>query len=325
MPAPVHEKTWQFQLDNLVTASDALTEKRTCLLGIVNHLVGFGSAPLTVIGSSDGTAHGMDATNRWSSISNLVVGAWIVLQDTGIAPKFQIALRIVTASGGVLNVEYAYSYAAGFGTANGGTDGNATTRPTATDQQVLVASSDFTASTASNQLRWYIWRSTDGQQSRIMVRNVTNATWRAHIAWGRPKNRAELWDSNYYVLFYTTGLTPPDATSTIIRTHKAGSYVSTIAGFVPTDGGNPEVNNQVDDWRSGSTLLAHEIHMGCATVGSKSQDIGTMVDCYAAPAVMLQGEAAPATGSKTWAAYKDSGTGWLLPHNNSTLKFGTAP
>lgn len=324
MSAPAYEKTWLFNLDNLVPATDAVTEKKTAWLGIVNGLIGAASNPMTVRGSSNGVAFGMDATNRWSTIADLIVGSWIVLRDAAINAKFEIALRVVTASGGTLNMEVAYSYLAGFGSVNGGTDGNATTRPTATDQQQLNASYDLTGNTGSKALRWYLWRSTDGTQCRVLVRNVTDSVWRMHLAWGKPKNPADLWVNTYWACMITAGIGSPDASGTVFRAHKAGTQLQ-LSSFCPADGGNPEIVNQPDDWRADAPLLVPEIHFGCQTVGSKSADMGSMIDAYAAPSVMIQAEAAPATGTKTWACYVASGTGWLFPHNNTTLKFGTAP
>ena len=85
MAAPGLVKTWQIEGDNLVpTDSTIYIERKTLLLGIINKLIGFGSNPMTVIGSNNATASGMDAVNRWATIADLNNNSWIVLQQAGI-------------------------------------------------------------------------------------------------------------------------------------------------------------------------------------------------------------------------------------------------
>ena len=142
MAAPALVKTWQIEPDILIpVGASNLVERRQAMLAIVNNLIGFASNPMTVIGSGNGVTSGMDGTNRWAAESDLVNNSWIVLQDAQVNAKFQICIHLysVWTASNACNIQIVVSRLAGFGTANGGTNGSSSSRPTATDEDAISA------------------------------------------------------------------------------------------------------------------------------------------------------------------------------------------
>ncbi len=174
MAAPLQTKTWQFSNNNGIFfgASATITHQQV-LFQIKLSLVSFGTLPWTVSGSSNSVASGMDAVDRWVSSTNLVWSAgahsWIVLRQTGIASQCELLIDLGTGSGDH-TLQAFISPSVGFGTANGGTNGSTSARPTATDEVQLQLFSDGWISGTSNFAHTvHVQQSTDGQCTRAIV------------------------------------------------------------------------------------------------------------------------------------------------------------
>ena len=136
-------RTWQYDRNNSVAASgSALTDHRQVLKDIIDALLAFATAPCTCLGSSDSTTAGLDTVNRLDALAKFVWDApgnahsWIVLKQTALSSTGQgwqllISCENADANGKVLTVYHSVS--AGF------TGGSTTDRPTATDEQAILA------------------------------------------------------------------------------------------------------------------------------------------------------------------------------------------
>ena len=198
MPVPTAEKTWQFDVGNLVPyVSEDNTNKNTLLLW-KNVMIGFASNPWQVMASSDGSSAGHDMVDRWIDIGDLVYAgsssprSWIVLRQSGINTKFEILIECTPGGGfGSRGIEMFVSFSQGFGAANGGTDGTTTSVPTATDQSTVHDSNQFQTLTGSTNNYIHGMMSSDGESTRIYTcRN----NW-VHVIFGfdKPKNTIAGW------------------------------------------------------------------------------------------------------------------------------------
>lgn len=193
MSLPTLMKTWQFAVNQAVPAqgTSVLTETRL-LWTIKQVLKSFPLSPWVCKGSSNATnlpsgSAGMDGVDRWASSADIVGGSprfpWIVLEQSGIAPGFQICLSKAAAS--VNTIGLVVSPNAGF------TGGSVTARPTAVDEITLINTTTW-ESGADAQHQVHVWQSTDGQCTRVMVwRGGTNlcTCW----VFDRPQNPVSGW------------------------------------------------------------------------------------------------------------------------------------
>lgn len=137
MALPTLVKTWQYSVNNVQTIGATVEESvDKLLLQIKNSLIGFASSPWTVVGSSNGTAAGMDAVDRWSTVADLVhayagtAHSWIVLKQAALSgSNFQ--LLISCDNSGAYTCSFRVSYNDGF------TGGSVTDDPTATDSHTI--------------------------------------------------------------------------------------------------------------------------------------------------------------------------------------------
>ena len=167
------EKTWQFNVNQSIAAqgSTALTTARVLRL-IKNSLTSFASSPWTVVGSSNGTTAGLDATDRWTTDSDVIWNAessahsWIVLKQTGVAANFQLLINCGLSTT-VDNIYVSVSFSAGF------TGGSATTKPTATDEIVLNNNSTWILGANAGRVL-HVTQTSTGEQTRIFVWDNTN-------------------------------------------------------------------------------------------------------------------------------------------------------
>lgn len=327
MAAPSLLKTWQIEGDNLVAAVDGYAERKTTLLGIVNKLIGFASNPWTVIGSNNASASGMDAVNRWSSISALNNNSWIVLQQAGINAKFQLCIFLnANWSSGVPQVTFVVSRLAGFGTANGGTNGSTSARPTATDEDVQTANVFGVNGASAKAYRFYVWQSTDGQVTRVLLRNATDGAYNMFFEMAKPRNPRTLWTDACYYRFSgaITLIGPPVANAAATTAYLSTTKVNTVAIYTARNA----ALNQINDWEGPNNYDTYRCYLGSYTLaGAKGGIIGEMFDCRYADLVVANGARLPNGGPYTWCAFTDAGApGWLLPWDNTTTpKFTAAP
>lgn len=212
MPLVALDKNWQYNVNQrFLSHGTHLADSRQVLRqGLVNSLLGFFVNPWVCMGSSKGTVGNaaMDGVNRWAADTDLIFAAsagtahsWSVLEQAGINTNTQICIDLIGHSsnpttGGA--VTFIISPSAGFGSANGGTDGSHTTRPTATDEMVMSSNAGgwLGNTLGSNTSREYIvnvMMSDDGECTRVAVRSPLSATYCAMLMIEKPKNPVVGW------------------------------------------------------------------------------------------------------------------------------------
>jgi hypothetical protein len=245
------------------------------MLAIKNALLGTGSwtdatggaatptSNWTVVGSSDSITAGLDAVDRWAAASNLVwrnnaqAHSWIVLRQAGIAAKFEVCIALNNSDASNANAStwragITVSPAAGFGAANGGTDGTTLTRPTATDALSIVTPAASTTSAwgaAGTGLsdgivnnRLHVLKSADGRSTRVLItrNNQAAALW----VFEKPDNAVAAWTNPSASAVVATGTLAPSS-SVLTYTNTAntaicqGRGVSSMAMFLTGEGVRP--------------------------------------------------------------------------------------
>lgn len=207
MANPTAEKTWQFDLNNVVVADstldglNAFRDRRELLLGIKDALIGLASNPWSVVSSSDSSTSSasdlwVDAGDlRWRDDDTSGVFSWIVLRQTGISTTFELLITCEEDSIGVDGARIgAWVAQAGF------TGGTTTARPTATDERQLrdSTSSGWWGSGAdgvSYDFRYHVMQSSDGECTRVLI--FINGTNTGFWLFDKPKNPVTGWSDPY--------------------------------------------------------------------------------------------------------------------------------
>lgn len=253
------EKTWQFDInqDAFMGASSQETHEN-CMLALKNSLIGFAQNPWTVISSCDASTASNDGTDHWSNAQDDVNWAtaahsWIVLQQAGINPKFQICIDLDDSL--YSDIIVVISPEEGFGDANGGTDGTTTARPIATDEHIINSGLDWMYGDATNRnTAMHVMQTTDGECTRIawLYNNVV-----ANIAFfDKAKNPHSHWhegviyswaDGNYNE---TVTLTAYLAANTRVHSTVSGTttnfYLATVYGYNSTMPAIMDATNDLD-------------------------------------------------------------------------------
>lgn len=238
MSLPALTKTWHFNVNNAVAAQANLTATaRLTLRSMKNAMLGTGSwtdsagssaTPTnnwTVSGSSNTSTAGMDGTDRWAADSDLVwsnaaTGSWIVLRQAQVSTKYEVLLYLGSVSNTNATIGVYVSPNAGFGTANGGTNGATNARPTATDEILVATSAAWGMSTSNTAVRWHVLKSSDGKLTRaFMCRDgFASALWSFEV----PSNPVTGW-SNPSIGVIHGASTAPLASSVLLPSAFSGA------------------------------------------------------------------------------------------------------
>ena len=225
MALPTLVKTWQIEGSQAV-GGDNLSMHQGIIFTLKQNMIGkdfSGSSlgytnPWVVESSCDGTGGGgsfgnNDLVDRWIDSGDLVWAntgtshSWVVLKNnvTGV----QVCFDLDSSNDQFMHLSW--SLAAGYGVANGGTDGSASDRPTATDQRTLINTAAFCGGSASEtNAVVHTWQSTDGECTRVaaMFDEILMMFW----AFDKAQNPVAGWNGNYVVAQSATGTTIPTGT-----------------------------------------------------------------------------------------------------------------
>jgi hypothetical protein len=350
--AITHTRTWQFQLNQVVdvstsTVTNPAVNDRSLMIGLVGSMLGRGSwvdknngasasaGNWTVTSSCDGaggaTFGNNDGINYWDvagvlTASKLVWAnpasnhSWIVLQQTGVSAKFEVLIDLRV--GGASTQATIIVSNAGFGVANGGTNGTATAAPTAVagSFQSLITVTDWGGGGILGSM-WHAQKTTNGSAFRFFIMRSNacvgfyqfeipdpvvagwTAPWIAqaigHSAATEQVQMTQLNGTNTYsrtaggTIFASSYTQPASQTDTNMITFGGSGF-----------GGAPL---EIDD-----TDPIHPIALYSATVNARNVN-GKIVDLYWAnqPGITflpLAGQTLPAGGPIQWARV---GTLWV--------------
>lgn len=166
MALPVLDKTWQFDVNNELTSlANATHDNAQLLIGIKDALIGFALNPWTVVASSDSVV--ANSSDNWSDPTTDLVWAnsptphsWIQLRQEEIDTNFEI---LIECPAGYQDLTLVMSPKAGF------TGGDVTTRPTASDEVILLNDTRWLDSAVTFDARFHVIQSTDGECTRIVA------------------------------------------------------------------------------------------------------------------------------------------------------------
>jgi hypothetical protein len=171
MALPATEKTWQFNVNQLIPSAGTMAlDRRALMYAIKAALVGFAGTPWIVTGSSNGAGAGaMDGVDRWASEANVIWNSagsnhsWIVLKQTGMDAGFEL---LIDCNGTSSQQHYATIKWA----ISGFTGGNATTAPTAS-ASVTAINTTYWATDNSNvaDTVLHVMMSDDGECTRLIA------------------------------------------------------------------------------------------------------------------------------------------------------------
>jgi hypothetical protein len=321
MGLPSLSKTWQFNVNNQVTAQGtALADNRKILRAIKNAMIGFATNAWTVRYSCDSSVAGTagDGVDRWAADSNLVwanagsAHSWIVLRQAGISSTFEVLISCEGASGTGVNLVLAVS-TAGF------TGGSTTARPTATDENVLINAASWNSGTDTSS-RWSVMQSSDGQCTRVIVSQSASqcAIW----IFDKPQNPTSGWSNPYIALgFYSAGSAPANNTyfsttvaSAILRMRSGSTTgnctftVEGIANALPYDTAIGNIANEID-----SSWDMWPLAFACLTTGIRGRH-GSFFDLYMGSNSAANLDTYPNDGSNQFVQL----FGLIFPWNGST-------
>ena len=166
MALPTLEKTWEVSLNNQMGGSNSDADHRTALLHIYDTLLGFTNNPWTLAGSCDGVTSGYPGPG-WQDTSDIVASyssaprSWVVLQRPNSAGQLMIWLDTDSSASYEFNCcRWEFSPSGGY--SGGGT----TTKPAATDEQIL--------NTGASAVTWYTGQTSAGRGLAIHYRHSTD-------------------------------------------------------------------------------------------------------------------------------------------------------
>lgn len=236
MPLPALDLTYQFSVNNVVAAQGtALATSRALLFAIKRALTLFSTLPWVVRYSCNGTVAGTvnDGVDRWITEADLVFStassakSWIVLRN---ADGLEMMIECRSAGSNGRNLAVAISASAHF------TGGTTTTRPTATDEMVLIdglsaAQSAWgqgtSGSSTDRNYAWHVLHSTNGLVTQIIICYNNNATGFWYL--GRVSQPVTGWTLPVMGAIWADGASTP----------VSGAHYNEMA-----DGNNTDVGNQ---------------------------------------------------------------------------------
>lgn len=326
MANPTIQKTWEFEINNLVefdgsVGGNANNDRRRLLFNIKEAMVNNGTttftSPWTVVSSSDSST--ASAADNWTDYTDLVwrdddgsaVFSWIVLRQTGISTTFELLITceedFTSADGSRIG---AWVAQAGF------TGGTTTARPTATDERQIRDSTSNgrwgsgADGTPNTNYRWHLMMSSDGECTRIIIHmnKIVTGIWMFDV----PDNAVTGWSNPYVAVIYGENNQNTNVTSYVRFLDNAtmlGRYSGTdTTMFLSSEGiadsaiGEFLKNNQLDN-----TWIATE--MGIASQTSTfTGRMGTMYDLWWGSnfsSSEATGRLYPETGTKLYVQVKD--------------------
>jgi len=329
MALPTLDKTWEHKV-NIAALGSATTVNNhqhylwTVKEALINGAGASGSftSPWTVRSSCDSVnVNNNDGVDRWVAYSNAVFSdsgahGWIVLQNAAINPKFQICIDC-NRNAAQRDFSFVVSPAAGFGAANGGTDGTTTARPTATDQITLVNNGPSGVQYSSWTGHYHVMMSDDGECTRVILERTHYIT--AFWMFDKPKSPIAPWVNSAAACFLggsgndnLTGYGQFNDNASV-KGRIDGAYCSFYCTSEMYISGMVGQNITVPDDQTGEWSMA-PMGLACSTTGHRGVRKGTLYDLWWASDGLGTGTTYPGDGSRQFAQFVDM----IFPWNGTT-------
>lgn len=294
MSLPTLTKTWQFDVNNAISATGSTEDNvDTLILAIKNAMIGFASSGWTVEKSSNGTTTA--SSDLWSTIADVVhssgAHSWIVLKQTGMCSgNFQICWDFNSPTTYIGT--FVVSANAGF------TGGTTSGRPTATDEQIVVSSNALFGVSSDVSTRWSVMQTSDGTSTRILVAH--SGAIKTTILIETPGNAVSNWTNPYAVLYlgYNT-VTYGEIYTSYNWKSRIGSTSAT--GIILSEGTSAGPGAGDSTWGQIANELTNEwpmwpLGLAFSTAGVRGRH-GSLTDLWTGSYSIAVGDTYPADGS----------------------------
>lgn len=296
MALPAVVRTWQYAVNQSFPAlGSATADARALLRAIKNQLIGAGGATWTdsagntitptgawsVVGSSNSSAAGMDAVDRWAADSNLVNAAgasahsWIVLQQTGLSATFQLLIDLNGGAPESISVKVSHTAFTG---------GSTTAAPTSANSVSLITTTSWGGSVGDFASRLHVMRSADGASTRVLIarNNQLVALW----MFGTASNPDPGWAQPYLAFLVGSSANAPSSATpsatSLTGTANIGTFgTSGFFMFFSSEGiGAGPAYQQLTGASSFSGALPMFPIRVLSTTGGQAGPLGTVVDLW---------------------------------------------
>jgi hypothetical protein len=313
MALPTLDKTWQFNVNQLIVSAAEATFNKNLLFALKESLKNFAMMPWIVQYSCDSVTAGTvgDLVDRWVTAANIVgagtaVGrSWIVLRSpNGCEICWHCFDNTTGVPNNIRNMEMVYSHGGLF------TGGTTTARPTATDESVQFTSSSGSWQGGSTvaDTRLHVLHTTDGLCTRIFLARASTV-----FFWWQVERLKSHAAGHTLPYTYRFTLAPDVSTSRTTRAFLSGQTTS-LSSRIGTLNINQlgifpgrdaavaasvlgETYAQVADEVDGD-LYCYEIGQITSTIGARGPK-GLLFDIWAAQTPPAQtGDHYPADGSR---------------------------
>lgn len=347
MPTPAISKTYAYRLNQRILASTVVNENKDTILALFASLKGTGLVTYQAGGGGPaysgtvfnvrsanngaGTFGNNDNVERISARADIVHAAsgsnhsWWHCQfgSSGIHLLFDFNTSVADAS-----TMAVYASVNGFGAANGGANGTATARPTASDEVALqnsLTTAAVWAKTTSEDRLLGVYFSNDGEVIRAFVRSGVSATyvWSLEVekgkapldpGWVKPWFGRQNFNGGVGAVFGATVLSSSSTTAYYGFKNGGGRFTSALLGLGYNSGGLATIVNPLVEGYTSARLESPQF-LHCATAGA---DVGyrcERFDCWWIPNGLNDGDVYPVSPSadRTHAVFHDV----LYPNDGS--------
>jgi len=295
MALPSVDKTWMFSINNVVgNKYSGEVDGKDFLYKLVTILKSFG---WTVWGSCDGSAYGNgDGVDRWTSTAKIVFGytrSWIVLSNNALTGAPNAAICIDCYNGGGNAAFFAYFSLTGFGTSNGGANGNTGASPTAAaaTSWTVINNYGMTPYDVPNQCSLHVMQSTDKKCTRIFVTSQAyrSTTLVSYLLVEEAKDPAPEWTTPIFTMSSSWNDNTQLDQSTLVNANtplkaKRGSTTLALYFTCPYAYGQflPASASwaNADDASAASEFPLFPISIACTTGGHRNWQKGQVFDMW---------------------------------------------
>jgi hypothetical protein len=273
-------------------------------------LIGFATNPWTVWGSSDSVNYSGGGVDYWVDSSDLIWGSgahsWIVLQQAGIGTNFSICFDLLYTS--YQNWTLVVSPVAGF------TGGSASSRPTASDEVVLVSNSYHGGQTSAFTGKLHVCQANDGSCTRWVLNRGGDCS--AFGIFDKPKSPFTGWLNPSIFGFKGSISGGACSISQWNDTANLKSRVSTnFSLYMTCEGWQASIGSDlgVADEDSGDWPVM-PIGLASETPGYRGHFKGSIYDLWWGPTALNTADTFPENSSRQFVVFDDL----IFPWNGST-------
>lgn len=225
MTLPTLDKTWIFDVNNLLAAGVKDTNSSNAFYGIKSAMTSSSSSSWVVVSSSNAVT--ADGNDNWSSAADLTwdnagsAHSWIIFKQNAISSDLQILWDLVGTNSHRMDV--VVSRESGF------VSGTTLNRPTATDESVLLNGSTQTwggsAISAGTIYHWHFLMSDDGECTRVFFTYDDEVA--GFWAFDKIKNAPSELTIPMYIIFSSDAVNAafPDKSANYVFLRRMGSSI----------------------------------------------------------------------------------------------------